>query len=408
VEPIHAIRLKPGEQDRLLAGHPWIYQNELEGWPPEAAPGDLVDLHDSHGRFLGRGYLNPRTTIAVRVLARDRGPVDREFFLTRIRQAVALREKILGDLRTRPPRARPDAPLPGPAYRVVHGEADGLPGLVVDRYGDAVAIQFLTAGMDRRRALILTAVEEVLRPRTIVARNDSTMREREGLPRERAILRGQIPPEPTVTINDLDVAVDLLEGQKTGLFLDQIDNYRLLERLADGAEVLDCFCYTGLWGLHAARYGAARVTGLDQSAPAIARAKVLAERNGLADRCTYRVGNVFDELKERDRRRESFDLIVLDPPAFAKTRARLPEAIAGYKEINLRAMRLLRPGGRLVTCSCSHHLTAEQFRRLLQNAAGDVRRTVKLVARGAQGRDHPVLLGMPESEYLKCFVFQVL
>jgi 23S rRNA (cytosine1962-C5)-methyltransferase len=408
VEPIHAIRLKPGEQDRLLAGHPWIYQNELEGWPPEAAPGDLVDLHDSHGRFLGRGYLNPRTTIAVRVLARDRGPVDREFFLTRIRQAVALREKILGDLRTRPPLARPDAPLPGPAYRVVHGEADGLPGLVVDRYGDAVAIQFLTAGMDRRRALILTAVEEVLRPRTIVARNDSTMREREGLPRERAILRGQIPPEPTVTINDLDVAVDLLEGQKTGLFLDQIDNYRLLERLADGAEVLDCFCYTGLWGLHAARYGAARVTGLDQSAPAIARAKVLAERNGLADRCTYRVGNVFDELKERDRRRESFDLIVLDPPAFAKTRARLPEAIAGYKEINLRAMRLLRPGGRLVTCSCSHHLTAEQFRRLLQNAAGDVRRTVKLVARGAQGRDHPVLLGMPESEYLKCFVFQVL
>jgi 23S rRNA (cytosine1962-C5)-methyltransferase len=408
VEPIHAIRLKPGEQDRLLAGHPWIYQNELEGWPPEAAPGDLVDLHDSHGRFLGRGYLNPRTTIAVRVLARDRGPVDREFFLTRIRQAVALREKILGDLRTRPPLARPDAPLPGPAYRVVHGEADGLPGLVVDRYGDAVAIQFLTAGMDRRRALILTAVEEVLRPRTIVARNDSTMREREGLPRERAILRGQIPPEPTVTINDLDVAVDLLEGQKTGLFLDQIDNYRLLERLADGAEVLDCFCYTGLWGLHAARYGAARVTGLDQSAPAIARAKVLAERNGLADRCTYRVGNVFDELKERDRRRESFDLIVLDPPAFAKTRARLPEAIAGYKEINLRAMRLLRPGGRLVTCSCSHHLTAEQFRRLLQNAAGDVRRTVKLVARGTQGRDHPVLLGMPESEYLKCFVFQVL
>lgn len=408
MEPIHAIRLKPGEQDRLLAGHPWIYQNELEGWPPEAAPGDLVDLHDSHGRFLGRGYLNPRTTIAVRVLARDRGPVDREFFLTRIRQAVALREKILGDLRTRPPLARPDAPLPGPAYRVVHGEADGLPGLVVDRYGDAVAIQFLTAGMDRRRALILTAVEEVLRPRTIVARNDSTMREREGLPRERAILRGQIPPEPTVTINDLDVAVDLLEGQKTGLFLDQIDNYRLLERLADGAEVLDCFCYTGLWGLHAARYGAARVTGLDQSAPAIARAKVLAERNGLADRCTYRVGNVFDELKERDRRRESFDLIVLDPPAFAKTRARLPEAIAGYKEINLRAMRLLRPGGRLVTCSCSHHLTAEQFRRLLQNAAGDVRRTVKLVARGTQGRDHPVLLGMPESEYLKCFVFQVL
>ena len=391
--PVHTIRLKPGEQDRLLAGHPWIYQNELEGWPPDAAPGDLVDLHDSHGRFLGRGYLNPRTTIAVRVLARDRVPVDREFFLARIRQAVALREKMLG--------ARA-------AYRVVHGEADGLPGLVVDRYGDAVAIQFLTAGMDRRRELILTAVEEVLRPRTIVARNDSTMREREGLSRERAILRGQIPPEPTVTINGLDVAVDLLEGQKTGLFLDQIDNYPLIERMAGGADVLDCFCYVGLWGLQAARYGATRVTGIDQSPAAIKQATALAERNGLADRCAFRAGNVFDELRERDRRREAFDLVILDPPAFVKARNRIPEALAGYKEINLRAMRLLRPGGFLVTCSCSHHLSAEQFRHMLWDAARDVRRTAKLVAQGAQGRDHPVLLGLAESEYLKCCVLQVL
>src|SRR5438132_5280128 len=238
VEPIHTIRLKPGEQDRLLAGHPWIYQNELEGWPPEAAPGDLVDLHDSQGRFLGRGYLNPRTTIAVRVLVRDRVSVDQNFFLEKIRQAQALRERVMGERSV---------------YRVVHGEADGLPGLVADRYGHAVAIQILTAGMDRRRDLILAAVEEVLRPRTIVARNDSTMREREGLPRERAAIRGQILPEPIVTINSLDVAVDLLEGQKTGLFLDQVDNYPLIERMAGGADVLDCFCYVGLWGLPASR-----------------------------------------------------------------------------------------------------------------------------------------------------------
>jgi 23S rRNA (cytosine1962-C5)-methyltransferase len=393
VEPIHTIRLKPGEQDRLLAGHPWIYRNEVEGWPPSVEPGDLVDVVDSRGRFLGRGYLNPRSNIAIRLFGRDRLPIDQDFFTNRIRQAQAWREKMLGG---------------GSAYRVVHGEADGLPGLIVDRYGDALAIQVLTAGMERRRDLILKAIAAVLQPLAIVARNDSPMREREGLARERGVLFGELPPELIVQVNGLDVAVDLLEGQKTGLFLDQIDNYRLLERLADGAEVLDCFCYTGLWGLHAARYGAARVTGLDQSAPAIARAKVLAERNGLADRCTYRAGNVFDELKERDRRRESFDLIILDPPAFVKTRARLPEAITGYKEINLRAMRLLRPGGCLITCSCSHHLTAERFRRLLQDAAGDVRRTVRLVAQGAQGRDHPVLLGMPESEYLKCFVFQVL
>src|SRR5438309_1092077 len=290
LEPIHTIRLKPGEQDRLLAGHPWIYQNELEGWPLDATPGDLVDLHDSHGHFLGRGYLNPRTTIAVRVLARDRAPVDQNFFLEKIRQAQALRERVIGERSV---------------YRVVHGEADGLPGLVADRYGDAVAIQLLTAGMDRRRDLILAAVEEVLRPRTIVARNDSTMREREGLPRERAAIRGQIPPEPIVTINSLDVAVDLLEGQKTGLFLDQVDNYPLIERMAGGADVLDCFCYVGLWGLHAARYGATRVTGIDQSPAAIKQATALAERNSLADRWGFRLGNVSDELRGRGPRRDA-------------------------------------------------------------------------------------------------------
>ena len=393
MEPIQTVKLNPGEENRLLAGHPWIYRNEVEGWPPSVEPGDLVDVVDSRGRFLGRGYLNPRSNIAIRLFGRDRLPIDGNFFINRIRQAQAWREKLLGERS---------------AYRVVHAEADGLPGLIVDRYGDALAIQVLTAGMDRRRALILTAIAEVLQPRAVVARNDSPMREREGLARERGVLCGELPPDLVVQVNGLDVPVDLLEGQKTGLFLDQIDNYRLLERLAGGAEVLDCFCYTGLWGLHAARYGAARVTGLDQSAPAIEQAKTLAERNGLAERCAYRVGNVFDELKERDRRRESFDLIILDPPAFVKTRTRLPEAIAGYKEINLRAMRLLRPGGCLITCSCSHHLTAEQFRQLLGDAARDVRRTVRLTAQGAQGRDHPVLLGMPESEYLKCFVLQVL
>ena len=393
MEPLHTVILKQGEEDRLLAGHPWIYRNEVEGWPPSVASGDLVDVVDSRRRFLGRGYLNPRSTIAIRLFGRDRIPINQDFFISRIRQAQAWREKTLGKRSV---------------YRVVHGEADGLPGLIVDRYGDALVIQLLTAGMDRRRDLILRTLQEVFAPTAIVARNDSPMREREGLVRERTVLFGSVPSELVVQVNGLEVLVDLLEGQKTGLFLDQVENYRLIERLADGADVLDCFCYTGLWGLHAAMFGAARVTGLDQSEPALAQAKALAERNGLADRCAYRVGNVFDELKERDRRRESFDLIVLDPPAFAKTRDRLADAIAGYKEINLRAMRLLRPGGCLVTCSCSHHLSAEQFRRLLLDAASDVRRTVRLVTQSAQGRDHPVLLGMPESEYLKCVIAQAL
>lgn len=393
METIHTLRLKPGEQDRLLTGHPWIYRNELAGVPAAVEPGDLADVHDSRGRFLGRGYLNPRSTIVVRLLARDRIPIDQAFFTNRIREAQAWRDKMVGS------RA---------AYRVVHGEADGLPGLVVDRYADALAIQILTAGMERRRALILRALEEIFHPRTIVARNDSPMREREGLSRERGVIQGEPAQHPVVQINGLEVEVDLLAGQKTGLFLDQTDNYRLLERLAPEARVLDCFCYAGLWALHAARFGAAHVIGVDQSATAVQQATALAERNGLKDRCSFEAGNVFDDLNARDRRRETFDMVILDPPAFVKTRSRLTEALRGYKEINLRAMRLLKPGGFLVTCSCSHHLSAERFRDLLLEVAHDVQRSLKLVAQGRQATDHPILLGMAETEYLKCLVLQVL
>ncbi len=392
MEPIHSIRLKPGEEDRLLAGHPWIYRNELEGWPASTVAGDLADVHDARGRFLGRGYLNPRSLIAVRLLAREPAPIDGAFFTSRLRQAQDWRERIFAGTRS--------------AYRVVHGEADRLPGLIVDCYGDAVVVQVLTAGMERRLDRILAAIDEVLAPKIVVARNDSPMREREGLPRERAVLRGEPSPHPIVQMNGLQVSVDLLEGQKTGLFLDQANNYHLIERLAPQAEVLDCFCYVGLWGLHAVRYGAARVTGIDQSAASIEQATTLAATNGFSDRCTFQVGNVFDALKERDRRREAYDLVILDPPAFVKSRARLQEAIGGYKEINLRALRLLRPGGILVTCSCSHHLSADRFREVLLEVAHDVRRPLRLVAHGGQGPDHPILLGMPETEYLKCLVVQ--
>lgn len=361
--------------------------------PAVVESGDLADVHDNRGRFLGRGYLNPRSTIVVRLLARDRIPIDQAFFTNRIREAQAWRNKMVGERS---------------AYRVVHGEADGLPGLVVDRYADSLAIQLLTAGMERRRSLILRALEDTLHPQTIVARNDSPMREREGLPRERSVIQGDPNPRPVVQVNGLAVEVDLLGGQKTGLFLDQTDNYRLVERLAPEARVLDCFCYAGLWALHAARFGAAHVIGVDQSATAVQQATALAERNGLTDRCSFEAGNVFDDLNARDRRRETFDMIILDPPAFVKTRSRLAEALRGYKEINLRAMRLLKPGGFLITCSCSHHLQAERFRDLLLEVAHDVQRSLKLVAQGRQGTDHPILLGMAETEYLKCLVLQIL
>jgi 23S rRNA (cytosine1962-C5)-methyltransferase len=390
-EPIHHLKIDPATQKRLAAGHLWIYRNELEYRPTAVAPGDLADIEDHRGRFVGRAYINPHSIIAARVLTRERLPIDQAFFTDRIRKAQAWRERII---RTRS------------AYRVVHGEADGLPGLIVDRYGDAIVLQILTAGMERRRGFIVSALQEILHPRTIVARNDSTMREREGLIREAGVVSGEPVTEVSISLHGLHITVDLMEGQKTGLFLDQFDNYRLIEPLSPGAEVLDGFCYVGLWALHAARFGAWRVTGIDQSTSAIRQATTLAKQNGLEAQCAFQVGNVFDDLKERDRRRESFDLIILDPPAFVKSRARLPEAIRGYKEINLRALRLLRAGGFLITCSCSHHLSAERFQEILLEAAYDLRRPVKLLARRGQGPDHPVVLGMPETEYLKCFVLE--
>ena len=399
VEPIHCIRFLPGKENKLLAGHLWVYRNEVADCPKEVEPGDLADIHDARGKFLARGYLNPRSMIIGRLLARERTPIDQDFFTSRISHAHALRERLLTTEWVSHQQA---------TYRVVHSEGDGLPGLIVDRYGDAVALQMLTAGMERRRDLIVNAVEKILQPRLMVARNDSPMREREGLTRERILIRGDLPAESTVTINSLRVPVDLWEGQKTGLFLDQVGNYRLLERVSPGAHVLDCFCYLGLWALHAARFGAANVIGIDQSSRAIERATALAAQNGYAHVTRFQVANVFDDLRERDRRREAFDLIILDPPAFVKNRMHLTEAIRGYKEINLRAMRLLRPGGFLITCSCSHHLTTQQFRQLLWEAAADIHRPVRLLEQRGQNSDHPIVLGMPETEYLKCFLLQVL
>ena len=398
MEPIRRIRLLPGIETKLLAGHLWVYRNEVANGPKEVEPGDLADIHDARGKFLARGYLNPRSMILGRVLAREPVPIDQSFFLNRLREAQDWRERIL---------ALSDQDKLRAAYRVVHSEGDALPGLIVDRYGDAVVLQILTAGMERRRELIVQAVDKILQPRLIVGRNDSPMREREGLPRDRSLFRGELPAESTVTINGLNITVDLWEGQKTGLFLDQVENYRLLERLAPGAQVLDCFCYLGLWALHAARFGAARVIGIDQSSSVIEQAKTLAQQNGYGHTCMFQAANVFDDLRERDRRREAFDLIILDPPAFAKSRTQLAEALRGYKEINLRAMRLLRPGGFLITSSCSHHLGVQQFREVLWEAAADIRRPVRLVAQRGQNSDHPVILGMPETEYLKCFVLQV-
>jgi 23S rRNA (cytosine1962-C5)-methyltransferase len=288
--------------------------------------------------------------------------------------------------------------------RLVHGESDALPGLVVDRYGDVLSVQLLTKGMDMRRELLVAALRELLAPRAIVARNDSAARELEGLPRGVELLHGEAPEPVVVTINDLRFAVDVLEGQKTGLFLDQRENCRRLHGLAQGTEVLDLFCYAGAWSLHAATYGANSVIGVDASAAAVRQAEANARLNGLEDRCRFVAADVFDFL--RDHRGRRFGTVILDPPAFIKSRKHLAEGQKGYLTVNRRALEMVAPGGVLVTCSCSHHLDRPTFLTLIAQAAQQARRNVRLVEMRGQASDHPVLPACPETDYLKCaFLF---
>ena len=379
--------LKPQALKRLKTGHPWIFSNELVSVPRTLEPGVLVDIRLRTGGFFGRGYFNPRSLISVRLLSRENVPIDEAFLEARISRAQALRE-------TR---------LPGQtAYRLIYGEADGLPGLIVDRYGSVLVAQFLTAGMDRLSGIVNAILCRRFNPSAVIARNDSSSRTLEGLPVEKHMLHGEVSSPPVIQKNGLSFEVDVWEGQKTGFFLDQSDNYRLLEGKVAKARVLDAFCYTGAWGLHAARYGASHVLEMDSSERAILQAQSHFERNGFAAVGAFVREDVFDGLRRLGASGERFDMIILDPPAFAKSRQKLKEAIRGYKEVNRQAMRLLSPGGTLITCSCSHLVSNEMFRNMLVDASADTGRSFVITAWRTQGPDHPVVLGIPETEYLRC------
>jgi len=376
---------------RLGAGHPWIYANELARPPKTAMPGAIVDVRTAQGAWIGRGYYNPKSVIAVRLLSREAAEIDAAFIARAIDRAQALR----------------DAVVPGEeAYRVVFGEADGLPGLIVDRYGSILVVQILTAGMDRLADAIVAALVDRFQPGAIVARNDSGSRKLEGLPVEKRLLHGAKPDRVVVGKNGLQFEVDVWEGQKTGLFLDQSANYRAIAPWAKGARVLDTFCYAGAWGLHALRHGAVSVLGLDASEKALATAAANASRNGFDERVEYRRVDVFDELRRLLAAEARYELIILDPPSFAKARKDKAGALRGYKEINRLGMSLLAPGGVLVTCSCSHPIDAATFYDVLLEAASDAKRTLRLIARLTQGPDHPIVLGIPETEYLQCVMLQ--
>jgi 23S rRNA (cytosine1962-C5)-methyltransferase len=376
--------------ERLQRGHLWIYRSDVERAPAALEGGEVVLLADARGRFLAKAFWSARSQIALRVVTRDEEPVDEAFFARRIAAALELRERLFGGERF---------------LRLVHGEADLLPGLVVDRYGDAAVMQTLVPATDRRKASLAELIAGALSLRSVLERNDVRVRELEGLPQTKGVLRGPDPGPVEYREGEVRMRLDLLAGQKTGTFLDQRENHLRAGEYARG-RCADCFSYGGGFALQLARR-AERVTAVEMQPTASA----LLRENAALNRATNLdvvEANAFDWLRDRAEEEPAFDLVVLDPPAFAKNKESLPAARRGYKEVNLRALQILKEGGILVTASCSYHLSEELLEALVLDAANDAGRRVQLLERRGAGRDHPVLLGVPETRYLKCLVLRVL
>jgi 23S rRNA (cytosine1962-C5)-methyltransferase len=399
MESLPTVMLKPGEGDRIVAGHPWIYHGEILRLTAPVADGALVQVKDHRQRLLGVGFYNSHSKINVRVLAAERVEVNEVFFEERIRAALAVRQKHL-----------PNAT----SFRVVNAESDFLSGLIVDKYEDALVVQISSLGMDQRKTMIVAALQKIFSPRVILERSDIGSRKFEGLQEVNGILFGEQSGPISVNLNGLKFETDLAGGHKTGMYLDQQMNYQAVAHFAKGAQVLDCFSFLGGFGLHAARAGASHVHLLDQSADAIEASKRNAAANGLEEKCSFDTINVFDWLKANtavkphERVIPRFDLIILDPPSFTRSRASVPDALRGYKEIHLRALKLLKSGGTLATFCCSHHVSAELFQDSLLSAAYDTRKILRRVATYSQSPDHPIIPMIPETQYLKGFAFEVV
>lgn len=383
-----SVTISPRGEQRLRSGHPWIYRSDVIDVDAEA--GAIVEVRGSAKGppTLGYALFSDQSQIPIRMLTRSQVPADEALIRARISAAIMMRE---------------DLGIEATAYRLVHGEADLLPSLIVDRYGDYLVIQALSQGMDRLTPVVVNHLVETLQPKGILARNDPKVRALEGLPQTVEVLHGEIPDSVVVTEGPVEYDVDLKRGQKTGLFLDQRENREAAARYA-GGRLLDCFSYHGGFALRLAGQ-CAEVEAIDVSADAVARIAANAIRNGVPH-IAAREANVFDELRRLDRAGERYETIVLDPPAFAKNKASVPNAVAGYKEINIRAMRLLSPGGHLITCSCSYNVNEEMFGEVIRDASADSQVAMSIVEKRMQGRDHPVLVGVPETYYLKCFILR--
>lgn len=390
---LYPVFLRRKISPRVQLGHPWIFANEIEKVEGDPPPAAIVEVFSHDRKYIGTGYYNDKSRIPVRLLSRRREEViDAAFFHRRLRQCWDYRQR-LGYTEN---------------CRLVFGEADGLPQLIIDKFNDYFVIQTLALGIDRWKPELVAALNDIFSPRGIMERNDVPVRELEGLPQQKGFLSAPFDPKIIIRENGLRFHVDLENGQKTGYFLDQQDNRRAIQHIVKDAEVLGAFTYTGTFEIHAAHYGAKSVLGLDISGLAVEQANANARLNGVEDRCRFEEANAFDVLKQWTRDGRQYDVVMLDPPAFTKSRETLEKAITGYKEINLRGMKLVRPGGFLVTSSCTNLVSPERFIDTIMLAARDARRTLRQVSFLTQSGDHPVVWGMENTQYLKFLIVQVV
>ncbi len=391
-----ALRLRKNEDRRLRAGHLWVYSNEVDvAATPlrDFQPGQPVVIQASNGKFIGTGYINPQVLLCARLVSRDPDhPLNPSLLVHRLNVALSLRERL----------------YPQPFYRLVHGEGDGLPGLIVDRYGDCCVAQLTTAGMERMKAEVLAALQKVLKPQAVLWRNDSPVREIEGLERSVADAMGEMPETVTVEEDGLHFQVAPRTGQKTGWFYDQRDNRARLDRYVRSRRVLDLFSYVGAWGIRAAAQGADQVLCIDSSAPALELAAANAALNGVSERVRFQQGDAFEALKALREARERFDVVIVDPPAFIKRRKDMKEGALAYRRINEMAMQVLERDGLLVSCSCSQLFSREALEQTLLQASRHLERNLVILEQGRQGPDHPVPPAIPETDYLKAVFARVL
>lgn len=385
------ITLKPHEEDRLLYGHPWVFNNEIDRIDGDIQSGSIAYVYSSKNKFIGKGFLNTSSKIFVRLLSRNEDDVIDESFFYRIIQRANQTRIDLGYKNS---------------YRVLFGEADGIPGLIVDKYGDYLVIQILSLGIDLRKAMFVNILNQLLKPKGIYERSDAPVRKKEGLNLFSGVIFGIVPDEIKILENEILMSIDLKHGQKTGSFLDQQDNHKAIQPYVKNKNVLDCFSHIGGFGLHAAYYGADNVTCVDISKKAVEQINLNAKLNGL-NQVKALEADVFELLRTYQTDHQKFDVIVLDPPAFAKKNEDIKKAYQGYKDINLQALKLINPDGYLITCSCSHYMSPSLFLEMLMDASKDAQRITQMIEFRIQSKDHPALLGSDESLYLKCVILKV-